>query len=145
MFVGQIETLLMANFSFILQISFVADEDFSDTQHCILADRVQPTLYVLKALLARYVVHDYDAVCFFVETGRHCAEPILAGGVPNLNFMLLSIFLVFFDDEVEADSRQMLHANIFLVVFLDHAGLADGSVANEKNLSALAFHYNSVA
>lgn len=41
---------------------------------------------ILETLLISYIVHNNDSLGAFVVSGSDCSEPLLAGGVPNLQF-----------------------------------------------------------
>ena len=56
----------------------------------MLIDALQPTLYILEAVLTRDIKNHYHTVALPIKTLRHASKSVLPCRVPNFNVDLFS-------------------------------------------------------
>ncbi len=66
----------------------------------------QPVIDIVETLSVRDVVGEDDSVRPFIVSGSDGFEPLLSGGVPNVQFNWLVIDVQVFDLEIHSDGRE---------------------------------------
>jgi len=83
--------LLRGHDTFRGKIGLVSDQEFVHIFTSISVNFVEPLFYVVEGLVVSDVVNDDDSVCAAVVGGCDCAESLLSGCVPDLEFDGLSV------------------------------------------------------
>ena len=84
-----------------------------------------PMPHGVEGLLTGAVVGKYHAVGFVKVLHGHCAEPLLAGGVPHKQLDILPIYLKILDLEIDTHRGDVVPAKAIVGETLQQTTLAD--------------------
>ena len=91
----------------------------------MLVDALQPTLYILEAVLTRDIKHHYHTVALPIKTLSHASKPVLACRVPYFNVDLFSSGCSEgVGVELDTDGGNIILFELFVLIHLEDGGLA---------------------
>lgn len=95
--------LFSANFPFLYQIAFVANEYLANIIISKLFNLKHPLTDVLKCFAISHIIHYDDSMCTSIITCSQCSKSFLACCIPYLELNILSVHFYCFDFEVYTD------------------------------------------
>ena len=84
-FAGELLSLLIRNFSLILEVAFGTNQDHSHVLGAVLSRGVDPFSYILKAFTMAQIETNYGTLGASIECQGEGAEAFRASRVPHLN------------------------------------------------------------
>jgi len=131
---GQLLSALFRNLSPVVHVALVAEDHLLHVGAGVLLNVPDPVLDIVKGLLVGDVVHQHNAHGSSVVGRGDGPEPLLAGGVPDLELDLLTVQLNRPDFEIYAYGGDEGGIEGILGEPEENARLPDSTVPDEQQL-----------
>ena len=116
-FFGKISSFLTGNLSILLiNIRFIANNDFAHVFRLSLVDLFYPVLKIVKGFSISNWIYQDNSSCAFVVRLCDCFKELLACGVPDLHFNFYALDIDCFDFKIYSDRWDMGHFILLIYV-----------------------------